>query len=416
MLGPTQNMSIYRKRNGEYALRRKGGPTAKRFAKDPNYAQARINTSEFGQAAKGSALIRKAFRTMIPKVANDVLHSRLTGVCKAVINSDSTQPRGSRMLMNGDLSLLRNFSFNPEGKLGLLGNIPFHHTTDRNTGIVRIGMPAFAPAGVIRFPKHATHARLKAGVAVLDFGQETFTFASTSSTPFSKGNKPINPEELTVQIPAGTSSPLFIAMAIEFMIWEKGVFIPVLNCDGNSMQLTGVDVAVAAAAQPIPAQEEILIVAETETNTPMLKSTSPVLHIPAESEHSAKQHACNLPEQPPVQDTQQRPEKKVCRNTDQIPDHHTRSDNRRKTKPICKTLAQQPDKQADGRAAPFRKYREAVNDASWPAYEPEPYGYRIRRGDTRILTEHRSGVVRILRRNPRIPDRRSIKRLLTQET
>ncbi len=402
MLGPTQNMSIYRKRNGEYGLRRKGGPTAKRFAKDPNYAQARINTSEFGQAAKGSALIRKAFRTMIPRVANDVLHSRLTRVCKAVINSDSAQPRGSRMLMNGDLSLLGNFSFNPEGKSGLPASIPFHHTTDRSTGIVRIGMPAFAPAGVIRFPKHATHARLKMGVAVLDFGQETFTFASSSSTPFSKGNQPVKPEELTVQIPAGTSSPLFIAMAIEFMIWEKGAFIPMLNCEENRMQLTGVDVALAAAAQPIPAQEE--------------KSASPVLHIRAESEHSAKLHTCNLPEKPPVQDTQQPSEKNVCRNTDQLPDHHTRPDIRRKIRPERKTRAQHPDKQPGERAMLFRKHRESINDSSWPAYEPEPYGYRIRRGDTRTLTEHRSGVTRILRRNPRIPDRRSIKRLLTQET
>ncbi len=95
MLGPTQNMSIYRKRNGEYGLRRKGGPTTKRFAKDPNYAQARINTGEFGQAAKGSALIRRAFRAMIPKVANDELHNRLTKVCKEVINSDSDHPRAA---------------------------------------------------------------------------------------------------------------------------------------------------------------------------------------------------------------------------------------------------------------------------------------------------------------------------------
>ncbi len=252
MLGPTQNMSIYRKRNGEYGLRRKGGPTAKRFAKDPNYAQARINSSEFGQAAKGSALIRRAFRTMMPKVANDELHSRLTKVCKEVINSDAGHPRGSRMLINGDLSLLKDFNFNMEGRFGLLVRIPFQHTIDRTAGTVSVGMPAFAPADGIRFPKHATHARLKLGVAALDFEKETFTFESASSTPVPKGRKPIKPEDLIVQLPAGTNGPMFIAMAIEFMTMENGSFIPVLNSQFNGMQLARIDAAATASELQSP--------------------------------------------------------------------------------------------------------------------------------------------------------------------
>ncbi len=117
MLGPTQNMSIYRKRNGEYGLRRKGGPTAKRFAKDPHYEQARINTSEFGQAAKASALIRRAFMQLAPKTAQDEIHARLTRVCKSIINSDASHARGSRQLLNGDHSLFQGFNFYPGGKM-----------------------------------------------------------------------------------------------------------------------------------------------------------------------------------------------------------------------------------------------------------------------------------------------------------
>ncbi len=60
------------------------------------------------------------------------------------------------MLMNGDLSLLKDFNFNPEGRFGLLVRLPFQHTVDRAAGAVHVGMPDFAPADMIRFPKHAT--------------------------------------------------------------------------------------------------------------------------------------------------------------------------------------------------------------------------------------------------------------------
>ncbi len=288
MLGPTQNMSIYRKRNGEYGLRRKGGPTAKRFAKDPNYAQARINTSEFGQAAKGSALIRRAFRTMMPKVANDELHSRLTKVCKEVINSDSGNPRGSRMLMSGDLSLLKDFNFSPAGRLGMIVRLPFQPTVNRVAGTVCIGMTAFTPADVIRFPKHATHARLKMGVAALDFEKETFTFESACSTPVPKGRKPIKLEDLTAQIPAGTSTPLFIAMAVEFMTLENGTYYPILDSQFNLMQLTGVDVETAATARQSIPQQEALTDEVTYVYPPAPKYTPSVPQTSVESSYSEK--------------------------------------------------------------------------------------------------------------------------------
>ncbi len=327
MLGPTQNMSIYRKRNGEYGLRRKGGPTAKRFAKDPNYAQARINTSEFGQAAKGSALIRRAFRAMIPKVANDELHSRLTKVCKDIINSDASHQRGSRMLMNGDLSLLREFNFSPAGKFGLIVSIPFQHTVDRTAGTVGISMPAFAPADVIRFPKHATHARLKMGVAVLSFEKEMFTFESACSIPIPKGRKPINPEDLTVQIPAGTSDPLFIAMAVEFLTLEKGAFCPVPDSQLNLMQLTGVDINATAVEQQSIPQEEALVDAETVADAPL-----------PDSLYSAMNDS-NLSENCPVNDAQQLSITSEYMIPEQLPDRRAYSG---KTK--TGAVEQHPDK------------------------------------------------------------------------
>ncbi len=345
MLGPTQNMSIYRKRNGEYGLRRKGGPTAKRFAKDPNYAQARINTSEFGQAAKGSALIRRAFRTMMPKVANDELHSRLTKVCKEVINSDSDHPRGSRMLMNGDLSLLNNFNFSTEGRFGLIVRLPLRHTVDRSAGTVRVSLPAFAPADMIRFPKHASHARLKLGVAMMNFDKETFTFESACSSPVQKCRKLIKLEDLTVQIPAGTSEPLFIAMAIEFMMLEKGTFIPVLNSQYNLMQLTGIDVASTALAEQSLPQEEVVIAEEAVVNTPiaMIPETRVI------NEYSVVQHDCDLAENQLVEDTQRRTSIREWEAPVQHLEHGPSRDGSGETKSVTVTVVRQPGKPPAGR-------------------------------------------------------------------
>ncbi|WP_119079507.1 hypothetical protein [Chitinophaga alhagiae] len=243
LTGPTQNMIIYRKRNGEFGFRKKGGVTAERMATDPNYEAARLNAKDFGQACKAAVLIKRAFAAMVPRQANSNLFQRLTGLCKAVIKSDLAHKRGSRRLPDGDTRLFHDFEFTPAGSFSNTMPVPFLHRVDRAAGTVSLEWPAYIPGEVVLAPEKATHYRLKLGAAVLHFenGKHTVSFTRSADMPLNV--TPAVPQTLSVKIPVNTADPVFVALAIEFMEEEGHVRYPIRDSRFCLMKLAAVDVA-----------------------------------------------------------------------------------------------------------------------------------------------------------------------------
>jgi hypothetical protein len=244
LVGATQQMRMYRKKNGEFGFRKKGGITSDRYFSDPNYEMARLNALDFAKAGKAGKLIRRAFAPMTPSHTNSDLFVRLVQLCKAVIKSDTTHERGYRNLLDGDLSMFTKFEFTLPGFLADKLRVPFTLSVDRAAGTAAISLPEYVPAAMIAFPDTATHYRLKLGAATLNLNESTHTFSHAQSADIPQGESAAAPATLTAQIPAGTTDLVLVALAIEYFTLEHGVMYPVRDSNFNLMKLVGVDVVV----------------------------------------------------------------------------------------------------------------------------------------------------------------------------
>lgn len=244
LVGATQQMRMYRKKNGEFGFRKKGGISSERFYNDPSYEMLRLNTQDFAKAGLAGKLIRRAFAPMIPSHAKSDLFVRLTQLCKAVIKSDTTHERGYRNLLDGDFSMFTKFEFTLPGFLADKLRVPFTLAVDRAAGTASISLPEYVPAAMIAFPDAATHCRLKLGAATLNINEGTHTFSLTQSADIPQAESAAAPATLTAQIPAGTTDLVLLALAIEYFTLEHGVMYPVRDSNFNLMKLVGVDVMV----------------------------------------------------------------------------------------------------------------------------------------------------------------------------
>ncbi|RPD38574.1 hypothetical protein [Chitinophaga barathri] len=242
MVGETQNMSIYRKKNGQYGFRRKTGVDAERLAKDPNFIAIRQNAKDFGKAGKAGLLIKQAFQPMISKYANSDIFTRLTTLCKEVIKSDATHERGFRNLLDGDTNLFTGFEFNPAGMFRTTFIVPITHTIDRVAGTASIVLPPFVPVEMIVPPEKASHYKLKVGCATLNFDANAFEFSQTASEDMPLDDILTAPLTLNFQLPQNTADPVFLAISIEYQEEEGDFVYPILNSKYNVMKLLAVDV------------------------------------------------------------------------------------------------------------------------------------------------------------------------------
>ncbi len=244
LTGETQKMMIYRKKNGEYAVKKKSPAVVDRFANDPNFEQVRLNALDFAKAGKASMLIKRAFHQMTPQRANTDLFPRLTKLCKAIMKTDMLHERGQRNLLDGDTNLFVPFDFTEDGRFSNNVQVSFTHSVNRVAGNANIELPEFIPTELIIAPPKATHCRLKMGVAVLNFETVKHTFSFSDSADILLDATPAAPQTLTVPIPANSADPVFIALSIEFTEEENGVFYPINNGKFKLMQLVAVDVPV----------------------------------------------------------------------------------------------------------------------------------------------------------------------------
>ncbi len=115
--GTIGDISFYKTGDGHLA-REKGGIDASRIANDPAFQRTRENGSEFGAAGKGGKVIRNAIRILLQNAKDKRVVSRLTTDLLKVVKTDAVNERGLRTIQDGDMSLLKGFEFNINGKLG----------------------------------------------------------------------------------------------------------------------------------------------------------------------------------------------------------------------------------------------------------------------------------------------------------
>jgi len=230
------NLTYY-KRNGEYLVKKKSAVSRTRLKYSPQYAAFRQHQRDFGQAAKGGKLIRKAFAPLVQEVADWNCVGRLTKTVLNVIQSDLVNPQEQRRITDGNLELLRGFEFNAGCTLSQVLNAPFSLREDINIGLLSLEIPGFIPSKQLRSPKEASHFQVVMGVGTMDFSGCTYltAFAETAWMPVDGSSG--NTISLVCNLSKTVPNPMFVVAGVRFFQAINGIFEPIFNAGYQALSL-----------------------------------------------------------------------------------------------------------------------------------------------------------------------------------
>lgn len=224
-----------------YIAKEKTGLNGDRIANDPAFQRTRENGAEFGRAGKASKMLRTALRSLLQNAADSKLSARLTKEMMRVIQADTTSNRGERNVIDGEAELLQGFDFNEQGKLDTTLFAPYAATIDRVTGALTVDLPSFVPNVMVGYPSGATHFKIIAAGASVDFEGESFEqeVAETAIMPLDgNATAAIN---LVNNLSANNTHPLFLVLGIEFYQEVNGNNYPLKNGAYNALQVVKVE-------------------------------------------------------------------------------------------------------------------------------------------------------------------------------
>ncbi len=242
--GTVGDLSFYKTQDG-YLAREKGGVEASRIANDPAFARTRENGAEFGRAGKAGRMLRTALRSLLQNTADNRMVGRLTQEMVKVIQADITNPRGLRNVIDGEAELLKDFEFNRNGNLRTIMYAPYTTTIDRVAGTLTVDIPAFIPLNMIAAPNGATHFKIISGGAEIDFENETFVVDTKESAEIPWTTAPTAVISFVNAVTPASTSPVFLALGIEFFQDVNGIKYPLRNGAYNALALVNVDGAVS---------------------------------------------------------------------------------------------------------------------------------------------------------------------------
>lgn len=98
-----------------------------------------------------------------------------------VIKADKSNVPGERNVLGGNLKLLEGYEFDDDIPLSEILHVSYTSSIDTNTGSMRACFPSFIPAQQIIFPDNATHCKIIAVGATLNFNYYNATIESDTS-------------------------------------------------------------------------------------------------------------------------------------------------------------------------------------------------------------------------------------------
>ena len=238
--GTIGGISFYKTADGHLA-REKGGVDKSRIANDPAFQRTRENGSEFGRAGKGGKVLRNAIRILLQNAKDKRVVSRLTTDLLKIVKTDSTNARGLRTAQDGNLSLLKGFEFNINGKLGATLFTPFSIAFDRVAGDGSLSIAPFSARKRIAAPAGTTHFKMVMGTAEVDFTNEASVFESDETAVLPYENAPTAQIDLTAAVTANSTLPVVQVLGIEFYQEVNGEMYSLKNGSYNALSVSDVD-------------------------------------------------------------------------------------------------------------------------------------------------------------------------------
>lgn len=236
VIGQIGGLSFYKSKRG-YQVRRKGGVSADRIKSDPAFQRTRENGNEFARAGRATRLVRSAFRSLILKNADSLMSSRLTREMMKVVQADSVNARGARIVLGPNTKLLEGFEFNELAKLGNTLFARYTAAIDRTKGNLSVTVDPFIPQDMITAPAGATHAWLVAAGAEVNFTEGQFAMNVAQGDRFKLDEQAQKETVFNVALPANSIQPLWLAFGIAFFQEVNGAYYPLKNGAYNSLAI-----------------------------------------------------------------------------------------------------------------------------------------------------------------------------------
>lgn len=238
--GQLGGISFYKTKDG-YLARQKNGVSGDRIKTDPAFERIRENGAEFGRAGKAGKLLRTALRSLLINTSDHRMTSRLTRELVKVVQADAVNTRGKRNVMDGETELLTGFDFNLEATLASIMLVQTHMEIQRAAGTMRLTIPDFVPTIMLKAPQGATHFRIIAAGAEIDFEQGTSVVDMQNMNEYELSPTAVHIEPITCTVTAGSTSPLFLVMGIEFFQKVNDQLYPLKNGAHNALSLVKID-------------------------------------------------------------------------------------------------------------------------------------------------------------------------------
>jgi hypothetical protein len=238
--GKLDGLSAYKTSDGDI-IRRAGGGSADQFYNSPTMELTRQNASEFGRAASASKALREAVRSLIQNAKDSKLAARLTQQFSAIIKVDDTNPRGERGVLDAETEALEGFEFNINAKFSGIVFAPISATINRSSGSNTVAVPAMVPTNDLVAPAGATHFKIVATAAVVDFATGTATSANDETAFLAYGVTGTASDTLAVSLPANSTGPIFVGVGVEFYQDVNGTKYPLKNGSYNAAKIVKVD-------------------------------------------------------------------------------------------------------------------------------------------------------------------------------
>ncbi|HNP23822.1 MAG TPA: hypothetical protein PKM63_17970 [Panacibacter sp.] len=237
--GTIGNVNFYRSIDG-YLVRRKGGASADKIQKDPTFERTRENMSEFGRASTAARLLRSSLRPLIQHAADCRMVSRLHQRMLSAIRADTVSPRGQRNATDGDMRLLKGFTFNMAVKPDAILFIPYAISFTRSSGVIMASFEPFIAAATIAAPPCTTYFRISLAASAVDFDNGGFHVATTESAYYRWAHETVAAFNLSIALPAASGHPVFCVLLLEFVQEANGTKRPLPNGCFNAASIVDV--------------------------------------------------------------------------------------------------------------------------------------------------------------------------------
>ena len=231
---------IYYKSGSEYLAKGRSSLNKKRVKSDPAFEGSRKASVAFGHATQGAGLLRRAMGPLAMRMAETYMTGKLNGRMIQIVKTDTQHLMDERKLYQGDMGLLKGFSWDSKVSLSAVLKTPYIVAMDRAAGLLEVTVPAFAGKKGLKAPEGATHFELIASGAALDFDKVVATSGFDRSEVMVLGAGNVGPIELSCEVPAGSELPLVLGFGVSFYQEVNGQMHFLRS--GGAFEIVGVEV------------------------------------------------------------------------------------------------------------------------------------------------------------------------------